>query len=290
LPLDLVRLVGESKRVHYPCLACGATDSAVFREARAKICERCRPARDREWRACNRCFECKPPSAFPFGKSGFRRLHTCQDCVERIAEEKRQKAIERSATWKNYRGVIVRRCCSCKTVYPLTGEHFYVGNAQLPPDATQYFSYRCKACSIKRTAEYNRDKRLQGDPHFLERRRVAQRKWVEANPEKDREARAAYLERKKAGLVIPLAERRTHDPHHPRIDRGPFVAWVEKVLPEYPTKEMFCELIGMPVRTLDRLMRDGGKRMDLDLADRAFQCEGSTTLRDEYPHLFEAAA
>lgn len=196
--------------------------------------------------------------------------------------------------WKttrlNSRGQMVRRCRGCRRHLVVKPENFYRSHTELPEDSPQHWDYLCKRCRSKVASAYNRDKRLQGDQNFYERRRAAQRRWVAEHPEEAEAARQRYIARKAAGEVVPLSERRTHDHDHPRVHRGPFLEWLEEVLPKYPGITEFADLVGIPARTLLRLRTDGGKWIELDTVDRALQAEGGTMLHELYPYEEEERA
>lgn len=288
--------------MHRSCRRCGERQGP-FSSSRAQLCDDCKLHGRDNGITCFECGQRRPVEQFPYGDGSHRRPETksgrrprrhrrrCHDCLAKLEEEKRLQRIERSATWKNYRGVVVRRCSSCKTVHPLDETHFHVAHPALPRDRSEYFAYRCKKCANERVAAYNRDKRLQGDPDFLRRRREAQRAWTARNPAKAKAASARYRQRRRDGLVVPLAERRTHDPTHPRIPRPPFLEWIERTLPLYPTEQDFCDLIGISTRTLLRLRTDGGKLVEFDTVDKALVREGGEQKIDDlYGAFFEAAA
>jgi hypothetical protein len=310
--------------MHQPCLRCGTTTSRHFREHRAKVCERCRPdyEYERNGRACFGCQVLKLPDDFPIANPHTlrpRRLAYCCACVERygkriaagtsLTQVAREENVARRtlevlyrlyrnnhpdappvSRWKstrlNSRGQMVRRCngpCGRELVVK---ENFYVSHPELSEDSPQRWDYACKRCRSQASSEYNRAKRLSGDPSFFARRREAQKRWVLRNPEKYAEARRRYIERKKRGEVVPL-HARSYDHDHPRVDRAPFLAWVEETLPKYPGVTEFSDLIGIPARTLLRLRSDGGKWIELDTVDRALQREGGTMLIELYPTLYQ---
>lgn len=130
---------------------------------------------------------------------------------------------------------------------------------------------------VRRAAQKRRRAKLLQNPEALEEAREYARllSW-----EQRRKAGARELGPRSINRIDRVAEE-----GHPRILRKPFIDWLEPVLAMYGVMA-FCELTGIPERSLWRLRFDTGDHVELDLVDRALTREGGTSLRQLYPSLY----
>lgn len=162
------------------------------------ICSNCRAdGIPSEWRSCFRCFEVKPPRAFPFGPSGRRRLKVCQDCGDRERAEREAARVDRTATWTDETtGQLVRRCAVCREVSDLeTFPRKRKDAAVASP--TQAFGFYCRECeAAERRRRY---KEHRENEWWMAKERVKWAKRARARrrkrPELSRAAHKRYMDK-----------------------------------------------------------------------------------------------
>lgn len=91
--------------------------------------------------------------------------------------------------------------------------------------------------------------------------------------------------------VCKQCRRRGNGPDRcPRVPVEPFAAWLAFVLRrDGMTSAETAEMLGVPERTIRRILGHEMRRVEVDLVDRALIRDGTIELDDLYPNLWEAA-
>jgi hypothetical protein len=201
---------------------------------------------------CVGCREVKPMDAFALCQSGLRHYRRCLSCMEADAY-----AIDarKRTWWRN--GKRVRRCSICKKSKPLNRRRFPIAKVSPSGRITDY-GYACRPCTAARKALWAKRALAANDAHTEKlriQRRLTQKAWREANPEKKAASRRRWLERTKADPVrhAALLEARRIE-HRLRAERAGRALDEQRSVARPPPSR--CRVPSLPIVELMERMMD----------------------------------